>query len=217
MMYSCAPRGSSSGATVKSRKRGSLKIDLHCHYLNADAAARVADRNPGQYDNNWKFASELTRETNVQQIRSRTPKLTSIEVRLKDMDRMGVDIQAVSPAPHQTYYWADPGEGQAIARMVNERLAEIVAKWPQRFVALGTVPLQDAGLAVSELTHCVKTLGLRGVEINPSVNGMDLTDPKLGLDKFFARAEALDVVIFLHPIGFTQGERLVDHYFNNVI
>ncbi len=217
LTYRCAPahRGGSS-AVVKKRGK-SLRIDLHCHYLNADAAARVADRNPGQYDNNWKFANELTRETNVQQIRSRTPKLTSIEVRLKDMDRMGVDIQAVSPAPHQTYYWTDPGEGQAIARMVNERLAEIVAKWPERFVALGTVPLQDADLAVSELTHCVKALGLRGVEINPSVNGMDLTDKRLNLEKFFARAQELDVVIFLHPIGFTQGERLVDHYFNNVI
>src|SRR5262249_40695068 len=72
-------------------------------------------------------------------------------------------------------------------------------------------------LAVSELTHCVKTLGLRGVEINPSVNGMDLTDPRLSLEKFFAKAQELDVVIFMHPIGFTHGERLLDHYFNNVI
>jgi aminocarboxymuconate-semialdehyde decarboxylase len=138
-------------------------------------------------------------------------------VRLKDMDRMGIDIQAVAPAPHQTYYWTDPGEGQELARMVNERLAEIVAKWPERFVALGTVPLQDSSLAVSELEHAVKRLGLRGVEINPSVNGRDLTDPKLDLERFFARAEALGILIFMHPIGFTHGERLVDHYFNNVI
>jgi aminocarboxymuconate-semialdehyde decarboxylase len=133
------------------------------------------------------------------------------------MDRMGIDIQAVSPAPHQTYYWTEPGEGQSLARMVNERLAEIVAKWPERFVALGSVPLQDSSLAVSELDYCVKKLGLRGVEINPSVNGMDLTDSRLALEKFFAKAQELDVVIFMHPIGFTQGERLVEHYFNNVI
>jgi aminocarboxymuconate-semialdehyde decarboxylase len=58
---------------------------------------------------------------------------------------------------------------------------------------------------------------LRGVEINPSVNGMDLTDPRLALEKFFAKAQELDVVIFMHPIGFTHGERLMNHYFNNVI
>jgi aminocarboxymuconate-semialdehyde decarboxylase len=133
------------------------------------------------------------------------------------MDRMGIDIQAVSPAPNQTYYWAEPGEGQALARQVNERIAEICAARPDRFVGLGTVPLQDPDLAVSELIHCIRNLGLRGVEINPSVNGMDLPDARLGLERFFAKAQELDIVIFMHPIGFTQGERLLDHYLNNVI
>jgi aminocarboxymuconate-semialdehyde decarboxylase len=216
MMYRCAPARQGSSVIVR-KKSKSLKIDLHCHYANAEAAAKVADRNPGQYEPIVRFSNALTRETNARQMQERGPKLSSIEVRLKDMDRMGIDIQAVSPAPQQTYYWTDPGEGQALARMVNERLAQIVAQWPDRFVALGTIPLQDPGLAVSELTHCVKTLGMRGVEINPSVNGMDLTDPKLDLERFFARAQELDIVIFMHPIGFTQGDRLVDHYFNNVI
>ena len=216
MMYSCAPASGGSVKVVK-KKGKSLRVDIHCHYANPDVAAKVADRNPGQYEPSVKFANALTRETNVKQMRDRAAKLTSIEVRLKDMDRMGIDIQAVSPAPQQTYYWTEPGEGAQLARQVNERLAEIVAKWPDRFVALGTVPLQDADLAVSELTYGVKTLGLRGVEINPSVNGMDLTDKRLMLEKFFARAQELDIVIFMHPIGFTHGERLLDHYFNNVI
>src|SRR5512145_1742255 len=198
MMYSCAPARSGSSAVVK-KKGKSLRVDIHCHYLNPDAAAKVAPLNPAQHEMQVKFANALTRETNKKQHHDRAAKLSSIEVRLKDMDRMGIDIQAVSPAPQQTYYWTDPGEGQQLARMVNERLAEIVSKWPERFVALGTVPLQDASLAVSELEHAVKKLGLRGVEINPSVNGMDLTDPRLGLEKFFAKAQELDVVIFLHP------------------
>ena len=217
MMYSCAPAVRASTVVTKRRTGKSVRIDLHCHYANPDVAAKVADRNPAQYDPNVKFANALTRETNQKQMRDRAPKLSSIEVRLKDMDRMGIDIQAVSPAPQQTYYWTEPGEGQALARMVNERLAEIVSKWPDRFVALGTVPLQDSSLAVSELEHAVKHLGLRGVEINPSVNGTDLTDPRLALEKFFAKAQELDVVIFMHPIGFTHGERLMNHYFNNVI
>jgi aminocarboxymuconate-semialdehyde decarboxylase len=200
------------------KKKGrSLKVDIHCHYLNTDVAAKVAHLNPAQHDPLVKFSNTVTREVNAKQMQDRAPKLSSIEVRLKDMDRMGVDIQAVSPAPNQTYYWTDPGQGAELARAINERLAEIVAKWPDRFVALGTVPLQDPDMAVSELTHCVKKLGLRGVEINPHVNGMDLSDGRLHLDKFFAKVQELDVVIFMHPIGFTQGERLLDHYFNNVI
>jgi aminocarboxymuconate-semialdehyde decarboxylase len=164
-----------------------------------------------------KYANALTRETNVKQMKDRAPKLTSIEVRLKDMDRMGIDVQAVSPAPNQTYYWTEPGMGQELSRAVNERIAQIAGQWPDRFAGLGTVPLQDAGLAVAELEYAVKKLGLRGVEINPNVNGMDLTDARLNLEKFFARAEELGVVVFMHPIGYTQGERLMDHYFNNVI
>jgi aminocarboxymuconate-semialdehyde decarboxylase len=215
MMYRCAPGGGRSAATVKKRGR-SLRVDIHCHYLNSEVAARVG-KPPPDADYLFKFSSEQTREVNTRQVKERGPKLTDIEVRLKDMDRMGIDIQAVSPAPHQTYYWTDPGMGQELARAVNERLAQIVSRHPERFVALGTVPLQDVSLAVQELTYCVETLGLRGVEINPSVRGMDLTDARLSLEKFFQKAAELDIVLFMHPIGFTHGERLSDHYFNNVI
>jgi aminocarboxymuconate-semialdehyde decarboxylase len=206
-----------STRTVRDRKGRSLRVDIHCHYLNTEVAAKVAPLNPAQYDPLVQFANELTREVNTKQMRDRGPKLSSIEVRLKDMDRMGIDVQAVSPAPNQTYYWTEPDLGAELARAVNDRLAEIVATWPDRFVAFGTVPLQNTELALTELTRCVKELGFRGVEINPSVNGVDLTDPVLGLDKFFARAQELDIVIFMHPIGFTHGGRLIDHYFNNVI
>ncbi|HEY6862623.1 MAG TPA: amidohydrolase family protein, partial [Burkholderiales bacterium] len=212
-----AAKPAPSTRTVRDRKGRAKRVDIHCHYLNAEAAAKVAHLNPGQHEPMVRYANALTRETNVKQGQERGAKLTSIEVRLRDMDRMGIDVQAICPAPQQTYYWTEPDHGREMSRMVNERLAQIVAQWPERFVALGTVPLQDVQIAVQELERGVKQLGLRGVEINPSVNGMDLTDPRLNLDAFFAKAQELDVVIFMHPIGFTQGERLVDHYFNNLI
>jgi len=217
MMYSCAPASSGSTATIRRRKKGSLKIDIHCHYLNRDVAAKVAHLNPGQHEPSVTFANALTREVNVKQMKDRAAMLTEVAVRLKHMDRMGIDIQAVSPAPNQTYYWTDPGLGAELARAVNERIAQIVGRWPDRFVGLGTVPLQDPGLAVAELDFLIKKLGLKGVEINPNVNGLDLTDVRLSLEKFFAAAEKLKAVVFMHPIGYTQGERLMDHYFNNVI
>ena len=217
MMYTCAPASArGSAATLKKRGR-SLSVDIHCHYMNTDVAAKVAPLNPAQHEPMAIYSNAASREVNAKQAQERGPKLTDIAVRLKDMDRMGIDIQAVSPAPHQTYYWTDPGMGAELARAVNERLAEIVAQHPERFVALGTVPLQEVSLALAELEHCVRKLGMRGVEINPSVRGMDLTDAKLNLEAFFAAVQNLDVVIFMHPIGFTHGERLVNHYFSNVI
>jgi len=216
MFYSCAPATRCEAATVKKRGK-SLRVDIHCHYMNADAAAKVAPLNPAEHEPMARYSNAQTRDVNARQVKERGAKLTDIAVRLKDMDRMGIDIQALCPAPHQTYYWTEPGMGQELARAKNERLAEIVANHPDHFVELGTVPLQDVSLAVSELDYCVSKLALRGIEINPSVRGMDLSDARLNLEAFFAAVQKHDVILFMHPIGFTHGERLVDHYFSNLI
>jgi aminocarboxymuconate-semialdehyde decarboxylase len=92
---------------------------------------------------------------------------------------MGVDIQAVCPAPYQFFYFTEAGYGAELAQ-VNEGIAKVAADTPDRFVGLGSVRLQDAELAVRELDHAVKNLGLRGVEICTNVNGKNLTDPSLG-------------------------------------
>lgn len=203
---------------ISKDRKGKLKVvDIHCHYLNPEVAKKTEYLNAAQYDTSIIFANDLTRQTNVKQMADRASKLTGITERIRDMDKMGVDIQAVCPAPFQYFYFTEPDLGASIAREVNEGIAKIVADHPDRFVGLGSVPLQNADLAVRELEYAVKKLGLRGVEINTNVNGMNLTDPRLKLDKFFAKANELGVVIFMHPIGTTQADRLVNHYFNNVI
>src|SRR5439155_23012761 len=108
MMYRCAPASSSSRKIVKKRGK-SLRVDIHCHYLNAEAAAAVARHNPAQFDLLARFSNQLTRGVNAKQMLERAAKLTSIGQRLKDMDRMGIDVQAVSPASHQSYYCCVPG------------------------------------------------------------------------------------------------------------
>ena len=202
---------------VKSRAGKSKVVDMHCHYLNPAVNQKIAHLNPGQYDPTTVFADAITRETNVKQMATLAPKLTGVTQRLKDMDKMGIDIQAVCAAPYHFLYWTEAKFGAELARDVNNGIARIAADTPDRFVGMGSVPLQNAELAIKELDYCVKTLGFRGIEICTNVNGMNLTDPQLGLDKFFARAEELGVVIFMHPLGWTQADRLTHHYFNNVI
>jgi aminocarboxymuconate-semialdehyde decarboxylase len=206
-----------SPKVVKTSRGKSKVVDIHCHYLNPVVAEKYAHLNPAQYDTSTIFANALTRETNVKQMRDRAPKLTGVTQRLADMDRMGVDIQAVCPAPFQYFYFTEPDVGAGIAREVNEGIAKLVADHPDRFVGMGSVPLQNADLAVAELEYAVKKLGLKGVEINTNVNGMNLTDPRLGLEKFFAKANELGIVLFMHPLGYSQADRLTNHYFNNVI
>jgi aminocarboxymuconate-semialdehyde decarboxylase len=128
---------------------------------------------------------------------------------------MGVDLQVLSVAPPQYYYWTDPALGRRLARLQNEHLAELVAAHPDRFAGLATVPLQDVDGAVAELDFAVDELGLRGVEICTNVNGVDLDDRRFR--PFFARVADLDVVVLLHPHGFTHGERLMDYYLTNVV
>jgi aminocarboxymuconate-semialdehyde decarboxylase len=98
---------------------------------------------------------------------------------------------------------------------VNENLASIVAGNPDRFVALGTVPMQDPQLAVRELEYCMKELGFRGLEIGTNVRKAELSDTRF--DAFWAKAEALGAVVFLHPSGFTDTSRMKEHFLTNVI
>ena len=209
--------GGGAGRGIATPRKAARRIDVHCHYLQPAVAAKVAHLEPARYDPSTVFANALTRETNQRQMQERSVALTDVARRLQDMDRMGVDLQVVSPAPFQYYYFTPPAVGAALAREINEGMRALVDGHPGRFAALGTVPLQDADLAVRELEHAMAHLGLRGAEIGTSVNGMDLTDPRLGLERFFALANEREAVLFLHPVGFTEGGRLVDHYLNNVI
>jgi len=213
-----APAKRPATQQVVRNAKGKFKVvDIHCHYLNPEVNRKTAHLNAAQYDPTVIFANELTNRTNIAQMRDRAPKLTGIDERLRDMDRMGVDIQAVCPAPYHYFYFTEPDYGAELAREVNEGIANLVSLHPDRFIGMGSVPLQNPKLAVRELEYAVKKLGLRGVEINTNVNGMNLTDPRLGLEKFFAKANELGVVVFMHPLGYTQADRLTNHYFNNVI
>ncbi len=196
---------------------GPLRIDIHCHYFNADVAAKAAPLKPFEKDPSIVYANALTREINMNQAKVRSAKLSDVAVRLRDMDRMGIDVQAVSPAPIQYYYYADADFGLELARGVNDKIAAIAGAHPDRFVGIGTVPLQNAAMATKELVRCVNKLDMRGIEIGTNVNGIDLADKRLGLDKFFAKAEELGTVLFLHPMGFTHADRMTDYYFNNII
>lgn len=202
---------------VKNKKGQHLVVDIHCHYLNPEVNAKTAHLNAASYDPTVIYANDITNQTNVAQMKTRAPKLMGVVERIKDMDKMGVDVQVVAPAPYHYFYFTEPALGASLAREVNNGIANVVAGNPDRFAGLGSVPLQNATMAVKELEYCVKTLGLKGVEICTNVNGKNLTDPSLGLEKFFAKANELGCVIFMHPLGFTQGDRLRNHYFNNVI
>jgi aminocarboxymuconate-semialdehyde decarboxylase len=225
LIHTCATHGAlrapqteaRAGTTVRSGAH-SFTVDLHCHALTAAVEDMVRDAPQKQTERelmirmNGAASTDFT--VNVM-LKQALPKLTRLDIRLADMDAMGVDMQLLSPAPNQYYYWADPDLARGIVRAINENIAALVAQHPDRLLGLGSIALQHPDLAVEQLEYCVKSLGLRGVEVSSLVNGLELADPKF--ERIWAKAEALGCLIFLHPLGSTLGERINQHYLSNII
>ena len=226
MFFRCSPPASHHHSTLHSpanegrghvAKSGSkhFTVDIHCHVHVPAADEMLKSMSPSDTGRSMVDTSPLTADINRKQQETILPKLTDPRVRLKDMDRQGIDVQAISPSPFHYNYHYDPEFTRDTSIIVNDRVAEIVASHPERFVGMGTVPLQNCEMAITELDRCINQLGFRGVEISTNVKGRDLT--RAGLDSFFKRVEELGTLIFLHPIGTSYKDRMDDHYFRNTI
>jgi aminocarboxymuconate-semialdehyde decarboxylase len=132
------------------------------------------------------------------------------QARLKDCDQHQVAVQVLSTVPVMFNYWTPAEHGYDIARFLNDHLAQVVAAHPQRFVGLGTLPMQDTQLAIHELERCVKHLGLKGIEIGTHINGKNLDHPDLF--DIFKTAEKLEAAIFVHPWDMLAPQRMSDYW-----
>ncbi|HEY3909956.1 MAG TPA: amidohydrolase family protein [Stellaceae bacterium] len=218
MLFKCLPEGAPIPGRFPgpAHARGKwFTLDIHCHVRSAAATRMVEGHTEVSRWYAETQASPRSQAINRANGERTGEQSVSPEQRIADMDRMGIDIQAISPAPRQTYYGADPDLGLATARAINDFIAEICGKYPDRFVGLGTVPFQAPELAVAELDRLHKSLGFRGIEIMTHVAGEDLSAPRFR--RIFARCEELGLLVFMHSAGFTEAGRFADHYFTNVI
>jgi aminocarboxymuconate-semialdehyde decarboxylase len=127
----------------------------------------------------------------------RPPNLVVGADRFKAMDEQGIDIEAISINPF--WYHVERDKAEAVIKLQNEKLAELVAAHPDRFVAFATVAMQHPDLAVKQLEDGIKRLGLRGMSVGGSVEGLELADPKF--HPIWAKAEELGCLVFIHPVG----------------
>lgn len=191
-------------------------IDIHCHASEApDVAAPIQPVFRPEFAPATFFTGAASQEHNRRLAREQYGRaLSSLDERLWRMDQARVDMQAVSPSPQQ-FYWAEPDLGRRLARLQNEHVAELVAKRPDRLVGLGSAALQDPVQAADELEYIRRELGLRGVQISTYVPGVELGEGSMS--PFWEAAAALGVVVFMHPLGFSHGERLREFYLNNAM
>lgn len=192
-------------------------VDVHAHAI-IPAAMKLVAGEPGfqqeREDDLANFGTE-TMKNQQAMIKEIVPLLTDLERRLEKMDRQGVDVQLVSPSPAHYHTWAGPELARSIARTVNEGIAELRAARPDRIFGLGLSPIQNPEVAEEALVHAVTDLGLKGVEITTAASGRELADEEY--EGFWARAEELGALVFIHPWGCTLGERLNRHYLGNIV
>ncbi len=187
-----------------------FKIDVHTHILPRDIPRWKDKFGYGGFitlDHYKPCCARMLRDDGVA-FRDIDENCWSAEKRIAECDAAGVNVQVLSTVPVMFNYWAQAGDGAEIARFLNDHIAEIVNRFPKRFVGLGTVPMQDAGLAISELERC-KAIGLAGVQIGTNVNQLNLGEPQFF--EFFAACERLGMAVFVHPWDMA-GEKVMQKY-----
>lgn len=189
-------------------------IDMHNHMIAPEVVdfldregkrfeTRIIERDGGRFF--------LIQETATRPIND---KMTRPEVRIADMDAEGVEIQAVSCVPFIMYPDVAPDAGLAIAQVNNDALVAVGARHPDRFVPLASVPLQDPPAAAKELERAAK-LGMRGVEIPPRMGEQGLDEPRF--EVFWAAAEALNMVVCIHPFEAAPRGMLARYNLGNLV
>ncbi len=119
------------------------------------------------------------------------------DTRINQMNSFKTDVQVLSTVPVMFNYHISGKDSYDIQKFLNDHITEIVSKNPNRFVGIGSIPMQDAILSVKELERCISDLGMAGIQIGTNIN-----DENLSEEKFFPiweAAEKLNACIFVHP------------------
>ena len=178
-----------------------MPIDVHAHYIPAGLIDTL-ERHAGRYGlslvetepgcHALQFAYGL-------RVRPFFEKLVETPgKRLASMGAAGIERQILSTWMDILGYGLDAERGVAWHRVLNETLASLVARHPDRFSMLASGYLRDAARAARELEHAVRTLGAVGAVAATNVEGVNLGE--LPLDEYWAAAVELDVPVFLHPV-----------------
>ncbi len=210
------PYGSSAGREHPDhyKRPDTLIVDIHGHIMTEGVDEEVRKHVPAMSLDAVKYASPLTRELNKKQNEDRHEELVGVTKRLADMDKMCVDVMAISPQPPQMHYDAPEALGQETAQKVNDNIARAVSEAPDRLVGLGTVPLQNTDMALKELDRIINELGFKGIQIGAQIGQDELSAERF--EPFWAKCEELDIPILLHPTSFAS-DRFGAHYLTNII
>lgn len=175
-----------------------MKIDIHAHILPENwpnLRERYGYGGWIRLDHDGCGCAKMMRDDEF--FREVEENLWDPDVRVEECDKHGVDVQVLSTVPVMFSYWAKPRHAHDLSKILNDHIADCIARHPKRYMGLGTVPMQAPERAAEELTRCIEDLELSGVEIGTHINDWDLDNE--ALQPFWERADDLNAAVFVHP------------------
>lgn len=173
-----------------------LKIDIHSHLLPGSWPDFNGSRNLG-FPVLEEDGEKRRIMINGEFFRAVTSTSWDLDQRVRQYADAGVQVQVVCTVPVLFSYHLPLDPAETFIRFLNDHIAEEQAARPDRIIALGTLPLQDADASIREVERCAGELGLAGFQIGSNVNGRNLDDPDL-FRVFEAIAEN-DMALMVHP------------------
>ena len=192
-----------------------MRIDVHSHVIPSRIVERIAHA-PRE------FAARIEGDAHARKVIHEQGYVYPLfaefhdpEAKLESMDRKGIDISVISPAPPMFYYWADLDLAVKAACLVNDGIADMVAHDPRRLRGMATIPLQHPDAAIAEMERVVREYGFKAIEIGTSVEGAQLAEPRFRA--ILRRAQELRLFVFAHPYYVGAKTGLECYYLTNLI
>jgi aminocarboxymuconate-semialdehyde decarboxylase len=189
------------------------KFDLHTHFYTEQFFQTIRDL-PSEFS----FGKSPSGQTIITYRGARffgvTPAMTDVDQRLADMDRVGIDVEVVSLSTPNVFF-AGAEQQPAVACMINDSYAELIATHPKRFKGFASIPMDAPDAALNELHRAIDELKLNGVILLSNIAGKPLTSPDYR--PFFAEANRMKLCIFLHPMLPPQSDAFREYVLGPII
>ncbi len=133
-----------------------------------------------------------------------------IDYRIDCYEKAGVRVQVVCTVPVLFSYHLPAAAAHPFTSFLNDHIAELQTRHPDRVIALGTLPLQDATASIAEARRLKEDLGVAGIQIGSNVNNRNLDDPELF--RVFEACQDLGLAVLVHPWNMMGSEHMPDYW-----
>ena len=189
-------------------------IDLHNHVIPLTIIEAI-ERDPKRFGTHIEIRDSKRFFNSHGRMTELLAEFYDSEAKIEWMDRKGIDIAGISVGPPVYFYNLPADAGLEAARLNNDGIAQMVAKYPARLRGMATLPMQNPDAAITELERVVKEYQFKAVEIATSVEGAPLADPKFR--KLLKTIEQLGCFIFAHPYQCLAQGGMDDYYLRNFV